>query len=127
MNAIDELVRGLASVAEDDADERTATDYARRRLRAAMADPQPRRRWSFAVPFAAAAALAAVILAVVALLPGNDASAPAPASAAVALEAVARVAATKPAEAYPGPRQYLYLKFREGWTLVERGIAFESD
>ena len=119
MNAIDELVRELGTLADDDgAPDDVAADYARRRLRQAMADtpprPRPWLRWRSLVIAAAAVA----ILAVVTLLPGQEGNAPAPASAAVVLERVARVATQRRADAYPGPHQYLYLKFREGSTNV---------
>ena len=41
------------------------------------------------------------------------------------LERAAQVATQRPA-AYPGPHQYLYLRFREGWTEVENSIAFQT-
>jgi hypothetical protein len=131
MNAIDELVRDFAPVPEDDAQERLAGGVARAKLRRAMADeqrPRPRRRWvGLRLPIAVAGGLAAMILAVVALLPSHEANAPAPASAAVVLERVAHVATHQPADAYPGPHQYLYLKFREGWTQVANStIAYRT-
>lgn len=123
MNAVDELIREFATLPDDDGScEREASDVARRRLRRAVADERrpKRRRWRLAVPAVVAAGLAAVILAVVALVPGREESAP----AAVVLERVADVANRQPAGRYPGPHQYLYLKFREGWTQVQNGIAF---
>jgi hypothetical protein len=120
MNGIDELLQDFAAVPEGaEAEARIAEQVARRRLRRAIEDakPKPRRRWRrLGVPTAVAGGLAAVILAIVALLPAHDANAPAPASAAVVLERAAQVATIRPAEPYPGPHQYLYLKFREGWT-----------
>jgi hypothetical protein len=127
MNSIDELVRDFALVPGDDAHERMAGEVARRRLRREMAEERRPRRSRLVFPVAVAGGLAAVILAVVALLPSHDASAPAPASAAVVLERVARVAVRRPADAYPGPHQYLYLKFREGWTQVANStIAYRT-
>jgi hypothetical protein len=127
MIAVDELVRDFAAIPADDAHERTAGEVARRRLRRAIAEERPPRRWRLVFPVAVAGGLAAAILAVVALLPSHDASAPAPASAAVVLERVARVATRQPADAYPGPHQYLYLKFREGWTQVANStIAYRT-
>lgn len=118
MNGIDELVREWAPVPEDDVEERVAGDIARRRLRRAIADERRPRRWRLTLPVVVAGGLAALILAIVALLPARDANAPAPASAATVLEHVARVATHQPARAYPGPHQYLYLKFQERWTLA---------
>jgi hypothetical protein len=118
MNAIDEVVREFGSLADGDSStDPVAADYARRRLRRAMADARPRpRRWRLVVPVAAAGALAAVIVAILALLPAHEANAPAPASAAVVLDRAARVATQRAVEPYPRPHQYLYLKLREGWT-----------
>jgi len=125
MNAVDELIREFATLTdEDEAGDRVAADVARRRLGRAVAEERRPRpgRWRFAVPATAVAALAAAIIAAVALLPGRDETA----SAAVVLERAARVASGRPAAPYPGPHQYLYLRFREGWADVENSIAFQT-
>lgn len=121
MNPIDELVRELGALSDEDATaEHAAAEFARRELRHAIGKPPPRsRRWRLVLPVAVAGGLAAVILAIVALLPAREANAPAPASAAVLLDRAAQVATQRPAEPYPGPHQYLYLKFREGWAMWE--------
>lgn len=104
MNAVDELLREFAPISEDDATERVADEVARRRVRRAIADERrPRPRWRFVLPGAVAGGLAALILAIIALLPGHESSAPEPASAATVLEHAARVATQRVPAAYPGP------------------------
>lgn len=129
MSTIDELVRELALPSDEpDAEDRIAEQVARRRLRREMskAPRRHRRRWPVPVPVTVAAGLAAVIFAGVALLPGREASAPAPASAAIVLQRAAQVATQRPPEPYPGPHQYLYLKLQEAWTVwgAQNGSGF---
>ncbi len=126
MSPIDELVREFALPSEEpDAEDWIAEQAARRRLRREMAAAPPgRSRWRLRVPVTVAASMAAVIFAGVALLPGEEAGVPA--SPAIALERVAYVATHQPAATFPGPHQYLYLKFQEGWTEVENSVAFQT-
>ena len=104
LNAIDELLREFAPISEDDATERVADEVARRRLRRAIADERrPRRRWRFVLPGAVAGGLAALILAIIALLPGHESSAPEPASPATVLEHAACLRRGGSPRRTPGP------------------------
>jgi hypothetical protein len=123
MNDLDELLREFAPEAADDRAQRVAEAAVRRQLRHAITDgaaaraPRARRR-RLPGRLVLAGALAVAVVAVVALLPGSHAgeTGPSPATAAVVLERVARVATRQPAAPQPNAHQFLYLKLLEANT-----------